>query len=204
MAVETKRGFQVYWAAKDARPEHWNAIVADRLVPFYCADPNARDMARILRVPGFYHLKDPASPFLVQKVWEWQVSYSELQMALFYPSAREEQEGIAKHDEAKRFAPVSGSFWDRVWHLDCEAALSRLSGSPVVGGETYSFKPNASGTKNILVDGAGTSCWIDRNGRIGSLDKGGPTVFQWLNWFHKNPRQVIQIIKEVFPECQPE
>src|SRR3954454_14282930 len=52
MVIETKRGYQVYWAAKGAKPEHWNAIVAARLVPYYGADTRARDLARILRMPG--------------------------------------------------------------------------------------------------------------------------------------------------------
>lgn len=202
MIVETKRGYQAYWAAAEAKPEHWNAIVLDRLVPFYGADPNARDLARILRVPGFLHLKDPQNPFLVEKVWEYPARYTELQMALYYPSTRQERDARTEHETEQRRTPVQGSFWDRVWHLHCEEALSRLSGHPYVSGEIYSFRPNASGTKNILVNGRGTSCWIDREGRIGSLSKGGPTIFQWLNWFHKNPRKVVEMIQEVFPECK--
>jgi hypothetical protein len=201
LVVETKRGFQAYWAAKDAKKEHWNAIVLERLVPFYGADRNARDLARILRKPGFLHLKDPTAPFMVRKVWEWEVSYSEVQMATFYPSEFSARKAEEQHSQIRREAPVKGSFWDMVWHIDCEDALMRLSGSSHVGGETYSFSPNATGTKNIYVNGKGSSCWIDRDRRIGSLDHGGPTIYQWLIWFHKNPKQVIEIIKEVFPEC---
>jgi hypothetical protein len=203
MVIETKRGFQAYWAAKDATKEHWNAIVLQRLVPFYGADRNARDLARILRKPGFFHLKDPANRFLVQKVWEWPVSYTELQMATFYPCEAEKENALKSHDQLKRETPVAGSFWDRVWNLDCEEALIRLSGHAYVGGEIYSFRRNATGTKNILVNGNGSSCWIDREGRIGSLDSGGPSIYQWLNWFHKNPQKVVEMIQEVFPQCRP-
>lgn len=205
MVIETKRGYQVYWAAKDAKAEHYKAIVADRLVPFYGADPKARDLARILRKPGFLHLKNPQEPFLVRKVWEYPVSYTELQMATFYPDASAHGDG-ARDEHANRAGRplhVAGSFWDRVAHLDCEEALSRLSGHPYVGGEVYEFKRNSSGTKNIYVNGKSTSCWIDTSGRIGSLDGGGPTIFQWLNWFHKNPQRVRAMIEEVFPECLP-
>lgn len=202
LVVETKRGYQAYWAAKDAKKEHWNAIVADRLVPYYGADTKARDLARILRKPGFYHLKNPANPFMVRKVWEWPVAYTELQLAMFYPAPKEKAKAQIEHEQVKRTMPVAGSFWDRVWHLDCEEALTRLSGHAYVSGETYSFKRNATGTKNIFVNGKSTSCWIDRDGRIGSLDHGGPSVFNWLNWFHKNPKNVVQMIKEVFSECR--
>ena len=200
MVIETLRGYHAYWAAKDAKKENWNAIVTDRLVPFYGADPKARDLARILRRPGFYHLKDPAHPFLVKKVWEWPVSYTEFQMATFYPCQSKAKQAKQEHEELKRTNPTTDSFWDRVWHLDCEFALEQLSGHAFVGGETYSFKHNASGTKNILANGKSTSCWIDRDGRIGSLDKGGPTIYHWLNWFHKNPKRVVEMIKEVFPD----
>jgi len=203
MVIETKRGYQAYWAAKDAKPEHWNAIVLDRLVPFYDADPKARDLTRILRVPGYLHQKDPANPFLVRKVWEYPVRYTEMQMAGFYPSTRKpELDAKRAHAEVRKQTPVAGSFWDRVWHLDCEEALSRLSGHVYVGGEVYSFRRNTSGTKNIFVNDQGTSCWIDRNGRIGSLDSGGPTIFQWLKWFHKDGKRVVTMIQEVFPECR--
>lgn len=201
--VETKRGFQPAWAAKDAKPEHWNAIVADRLVPYYGADVRARDLARILRMPGFYHLKDPNDPFLVRKVWEWPVAYSELEMLQFYPDASPKPKADQLQAKARRAVPQNGPFWERVWNLDCEEALTRLSGHPYVGSETYSFHRNASGTKNIYVNGKSTSCWIDKDQRIGSLDGGGPTVYQWLNYFHKNPRRVVEMIKEVFPECLP-
>lgn len=200
MVIETKRGYQAYWAAADGKPEHWNAIVLDRLVPFYGADKNARDLARILRVPGYLHLKNPADPFLVQKLWEYPVKYTEMQMAAYYPCVRLTHEPESAKEP--RTTPAAGSFWDRVWHLNCEEALSRLSGHAFVSGETYAFSPNASGTKNILVDGKSTSCWIDRDGRIGSFSRGGPTIFQWLNWFHKNPARVVEMIQEVFPECK--
>jgi len=201
LVVETKRGYHGYWAAKDATKEHWDEIVSDRLVPFYNADPRARDLARILRKPGFNHMKDPANPFMIKTVWEWPVAYTELQMATFYPSiANNKQSGL--FEQVRREIPLAGSFWDRVNHLDCEEALTRLSGHPFVGGEIYEFKRNNSGTKNIFTNGKSTSTWIDRDGRIGSLDGGGPSIFQWLNWFHKNPPKVIEMIKEVFPECR--
>jgi hypothetical protein len=200
MVVETRRGYQVYWAAKDAKPEHWNEIVLKRLVPFYHADPKARDLARILRRPGFYHLKDPKNPFLVRKVWEWKVAYTELQMAMHYSPIEDiESKGRISNQPQNHLA---GNMWERIANLNCEEALQRISGHPFVNGETYSFRSNSSGTKNIFVNGKSTSCWIDRNDRIGSLDGGGPTIYQWLNWFHKNPRMVVDFIKEVFPECQ--
>lgn len=203
MIIETKSGFHVYWKAKDAIAAHWNAIMLDRLVPFYGADKNARDLARILRTPGFYHQKDPANPFLIRELKPIslrRVSYTERQMARFYPShALPETPELT---QIKREVPKGGTFWDRVFSMDCEYALSILSGHDFVSGETYTFRRNNSGTKNILVNGKSTSCWIDANGRIGSLSGGGPSIYQWLMWFHKNPKKVAGMLATAFPELE--
>lgn len=200
LIVETKRGYQAYWNAKDAKPEHWNAIVLERLVPFFGSDANARDLARILREPGFLHLKDPADPFMVRTVHECKASYTEQQLAThFKPVPKLEPKQV--HEQAKREAKFNDSddFWDQVYNLDCEEALSRLSGHPAVGGEQYTFRRMANGNKNIYVDGKGTSCWVDKCGHIGSLSGGGPTIAQWLRWFKHDYAEAAKIIKQLFP-----
>ena len=39
-------------------------LLQDILVRDYGSDPNARDIARVLRLPGYYHNKNPSEPFL--------------------------------------------------------------------------------------------------------------------------------------------
>lgn len=199
LVVETKRGYQAYWNAKDAKPERWNAIVLDRLVPFFGADKNARDIARILRVPGYYHLKDPADPFLVKTVHTCQVAYTEQQVAERFPATAKAEKDRKEHDRVKREFAFKGSddFWDRVYNLDCEEALTRLG--PRLG-QSYDFRRNRNGKSNILVDGKGTSCFIDAAGRIGSLSGGGPTVYQWICWLGHSPKAAVDMIKQAFPE----
>lgn len=201
LVVETKRGYQAYWGAKDGKAEHWNAIVLDRLVQFFGADKNARDLARVLRVPGYLHMKNPAEPFRCELVWQHRVLYTEMQMAQRFPAPEQEEQNKATHAAVKREVRFAGSddFWDRVYNLDCEEGLARLSGKI---GESYSFRQNANGNKNILVDGKGTSCWIDKQGRIGSLSKGGPTLYQWLRWLNYQPREAVELIKFAFPEIE--
>lgn len=200
LVVETKRGFQVYWKAVDARPEHWNSLVLDRLVAFYGADKNARDMARVLRVPGFYHLKDPTNPFLVQKILSTRASYREADIARFYPdTGKEKREAYTKqHKEILRGS--SQEFWAAVYNMDCVAALERISGTHAMGGECVEFKPTTNGNLNIYIDNKGTSCWIDSSQRIGSLDGGGPTIWNWINWYHRDHKKTAQIMREFFKE----
>lgn len=199
--VETKRGYQAYWRAKDGRPEHWNAIMVERLVPYFGADKNARDLARILRVPGFLHLKDPADPFLVREVHRWAVSYREAELIAALPpppeTVQREQHQAAKPRE---LGAHGDDLWERVYNLDCLEGLRRLSGHGAVGGEEFTFHRTARGTHNIVVDGKGTSCWVDANGRIGSLSNGGPTLFQWLKWYRNSNAECVRVLKALFPE----
>lgn len=217
MIVETKRGYQAYWRAADGKPEHWNAIVLERLVPFFGADKNARDLCRILRVPGYLHLKDPSSPFRVRTVYRWDVSYTERELAeafAWVPNRAEHDRQLtdaqrvaerAAHEAARQAAIAMGeipteTLWEAVWNLDCEEGLRRLSGHWAVGGEQYKFIRTGRGNLNIYVNGKSSSCFIDGDKRIGSLSGGGPTLAQWLRWFRHDWKAVVAILKEIFPQ----
>ena len=67
IVVETSPGkFHRYWlthGGKDALAEF--KAVMTTMVKQYGSDPNARDLARVLRLPGFFHQKDPQNPFMV-------------------------------------------------------------------------------------------------------------------------------------------
>lgn len=210
MIVETKRGFQAYWCARDGQAEHWNAIVLERLVAHYGADRNARDLCRILRVPGFWHLKDPNDPFLVRTVWQHDVSYQERQMAAAFPwrcatadrvaeVRAEAQKAARANPSASGGIPVGKEFWQEVANLDCREALERFSGSGYVNGERFTFRRVSSGNLNIFCDGRGTSCWVDAEGKIGSLDKGGPFISHWLHWYGNGWPTVARALKEAYP-----
>jgi hypothetical protein len=216
LIIETKRGYQAWWIAKDGKPEHWNAIVLERLVPFFGSDKNARDVCRILRVPGFLHLKDPADPFRVRTAWKHEVGYTERQIAEAFAWVPDIKAQRAVHEEQRREAErqireqsrqnaiaagltPTESLWEAIYALDAEEALARLSGHWAVGGETYTFHPTARGRLNIYVNGKSSPCFIDEHKRIGSPSGGGPTVAQWLRWFKHPWPTVINVIKEAFP-----
>jgi hypothetical protein len=204
--VETKNGYHVYFYAEDGvRPQYYRALV-DRMVAFFKGDRNATDVARVLRVPGFYHLKDPADPFLVRHVHgpDKDVVYSERQMWNAFPASWEEKKKRLMHNRSRSQAPgTADDFWEAVYNLDCIDALEKLSGTGYVGGERFSFRSVGGGRRhNIIVDGKGTSCWIDEDGRIGSKDKGGPTVVQWLHWYGTPIRECVRIVKEMYPELE--
>lgn len=197
--VETKAGHHVYFRAAEGTQERYRQITT-RLVEFFGADPNARDLARVLRVPGYLHLKDPTDPFLVKHVWgPYPATYTEREMIACFPPSREELEPRAPKPTQPLDVRGSG-FWDRVFDLDCGEALLRLSGHRAVNGETYKLRPMSNGNRNVLVNGKSTSCWVDRNGRIGSHSRGGPSILRWLQWFNLSTAEAAEVIKEVFPE----
>lgn len=205
LIVETKRGYQAYWFALDGKADHWNAIMVERLVPHFGADENARDLARILRAPGFLHLKDPSDPFMCEVRHKRRVFYSERQMAdafTWVPSKalRDEAHAAAKREHRATTNTDAGEdFWDAVYALDCRDALERLNAAGIVT-EPYTFKrAGRNGNWNILVGGNSTSCWIDSGGHIGSSKKGGPTPYQWLRWFGMSPRDCVDALKKIYP-----
>lgn len=217
LIVETKRGYQAYWCAIDGKAEHWNAIVLERLVPHFGSDANARDLCRILRVPGFLHLKDPTQPFRVRAVWKRMAAYREHDMRdafRWIPNRAEHQRHLADAQRAaerearermRQAAIAAGqipteTLWEAIWNLDCEEGLRRLSGHWSVSGEQYTFRPTARGNLNIYVDGKSSSCFIDANKKIGSLDGGGPTLVQWLRWFKHPWKTVLEVLKEIYPQ----
>jgi hypothetical protein len=199
LVVESKRGYHVYFFSKEATKENYANIVGDRLAPFYGAD-SLKDYARVYRVPGFFHQKDPNDPFMIEKVWEYDVSYTEDQMRFWYKDAHAEDRTEMEKILTSEVGESTGDFWRDVYNMDQMEALSVLSGSDFVCGEVYDFKRGSSGKYSLLVNGKSVNCWIDKNRKIGSHSKGGPSVAQWLKWYGKEYKQVYRELKKAFPQ----
>ena len=90
MIVETSPGkAQYYWLVDDdMSPDQFKGIVA-RLVKDYGADANAKDLARVLRVPGFMHTKGEPTP-----------------VKLIFPKPDEPVTRYATHRLLKAFPPL--------------------------------------------------------------------------------------------------
>lgn len=90
IVTETKRGLHFYWLAAPATPldscERVNRAIARSIDG---GDTGACDASRVLRVPGFFHLKDPADPFFVRLVEVAQTGrrYSVSEMLAAFPEA---------------------------------------------------------------------------------------------------------------------
>lgn len=96
LVVESKNGYHAYWILSvdnwisvSENPEEiaykYRDFLQERFVPRFKADKNACDVSRVLRMPGFYHLKDPDSPFMVREVFNTKRLYSINQVENAFP-----------------------------------------------------------------------------------------------------------------------
>lgn len=189
--VETKNGYHVYFGAREATSVHYREI-EDGLVAYFDGDKRARDATRLLRVPGFYHWKDHASPFMVQEVSHCQVSYPEKAMLHYFkiPPAPVKRPPAIYLD-----VPTEGSLPDKLNKLDNVKALIQLSGKACVRHEVFTFQQVSRGRLNILANDKTTPCFIDEHGKIG---QGGPSIWQWLKWYGHSDSEIARIISEEF------
>lgn len=204
--VESKNGYHIYFSAIEATLDTYREI-QEGLIHHFKADPRAKDVTRVLREPGFLHWKDANDPFLVREIFKYDVAYREKDMLYFFPFKKKEPDyikefipGGSEPNTHLPFARTSGAnnltqFLDG---LDNEIALLKLSGTAYVNGEYYTFKEVSRRRKNILVNGKPTSCFIDENKRIGATP-GGPNVFTWLRYFNHSDKEIIKILKEIYP-----
>ena len=71
ITVESSPGkYHRYILVEDAPLDEVEAV-QQRLVDDFGSDPNAKDISRVLRLPGFDHMKNPASPTVCAfwRVW---------------------------------------------------------------------------------------------------------------------------------------
>ena len=78
--IETKNGFHVYWMLEapvylaNLNPQQQEELrlqyrqVEEAILTRFDGDPGAKDAARVLRVPGTLHQKNPKDPFMVKIV----------------------------------------------------------------------------------------------------------------------------------------
>jgi hypothetical protein len=201
LVIESARGYHVYFDAIDATKENYNKILT-ALCEKLGADQGAKGVNRILRCPFYYHWKDEKNPFAVRIEDENSVAYTEKEMLRFL--AREEKKPSRFELKAKEFRKTKSSgqddFFTRVDQINCEIGLQRLSGTEAVNFESYRFKQVNGGKIAVFVNDKSANVWIDAKGRIGSCDKGGPSIYSWLKWFGHSHLRIKEILETTFPE----
>ena len=193
LIIETKNSYHTYFFAKSASIDSFEDVQR-RLIHFYKSDPKIKDPVRLMRAPGFKHMKNPAEPFDCKIIWHRpEISYTTKVMRYYYKA----EEVVTKPTEkVQSVTQEESDFFELLYNMDHRVVLEHFSGTHWVGGERYLFKELRSGKTNILVNGKTTHCFIDEAGRIGACG-GGPTIWQWLKWFNHDGATIRKAIKEV-------
>lgn len=208
LIIESNKSYHMYRFAKDGTIENWTKVCR-WIRNFFNGDPAiASDISRVLRVPGYYHMKDSANPFMCDIV-DWNGEYyTEEDMLKAFPDtetlAEKEARAIKKEQQLKQ-AIWNDDTWDRIRAMDSKAMLEKISGTSLVGGDIISFRHNSNGTQQIFCNGKSTGCWIDTKWKIWSTDKGGPNWTNWIAWYGwVDRKEIYRWIKEEFPFVLPE
>ncbi|MEH2183052.1 DEAD/DEAH box helicase family protein [Nostoc sp.] len=64
--VQSKNGKHIYWFLNPGQDIKLFTPYQSMLAEMTGGDPVIKDLPRVLRLPGFYHMKDPSSPFMVE------------------------------------------------------------------------------------------------------------------------------------------
>lgn len=204
LIIKTKNGFHVYWHLSSPidcsnDPMYWSdwyrEFLDKRILLKFNADPNAKDVSRLLRAPDFKYWKDGIGDFTVKIIYERFETYTLNQICNAFPERVERN--IYCNDSKNKLS--GNKFWDKANSIDVIDGLKKLSGRSCVNGETYDFKKTNQGYR-ILINGKPHSPWIDNNGDIGSTEEGGPRIPNWLYYFHRDWGMVAKIMKEIWPE----
>ena len=208
LIIESNKSFHMYRFAKDGAIENWTKVCR-WLRNFFWGDPAiASDISRVLRVPGYYHMKDAQHPFMCDIAdWNWEY-YTEEEMLKAFPDtetlADKEARAIKKEQQLKQ-AIWNDDTWDRIRAMDSKAMLEKISGTSLVNGDIITFRRNSNGTEQIFCNWKSTGCWIDKVGKIWSTDKGGPNWTNWIAWYGwVDWKEIYKWIKEEFPFVLPE
>ncbi|OME76913.1 hypothetical protein BK120_27620 [Paenibacillus sp. FSL A5-0031] len=65
MIIETKNGYHIYWVLQSGSVNKFVPI-QKALAKKFSSDPMITNLSRVMRIPGFYHMKNPKNPFMVK------------------------------------------------------------------------------------------------------------------------------------------
>lgn len=189
--IETKNGLQPLWLVR-TEAEIGEALALFRramraLLLRFGGDPGAKDPTRLLRLPGYLHLKDPADPFRCDLVWnELAAPPHDLRAVI---DAYEVPE--APQDRPVQIVPPPvESLYDG---LDVGTVVVRAAAE---AGIAVTFRRNPDGSRQIVEDGEVTSGFVSARGNFcysssGNDRRGGPVqlVRYYLKLSHRDARR---------------
>ena len=86
ITVRTRKGWHHYWVLVPGEALSTFTPAQAALAEHFGTDPAVKDLARVMRLPGFFHQKDPANPVLVQLVRAGSERYRIADVLKAYPA----------------------------------------------------------------------------------------------------------------------
>jgi hypothetical protein len=170
LITETKHGLQPLWRVMPlAVPEGLRLfrVAIEGLLHRFGGDLAARDPVRVLRLPGFLHLKNPSEPFPCRLLWnDLEREPTDLRSII---------EGFGVPATPHRPVPLPprshDPFAPDIGEVVCAAARE--------AGITVTLRRNRNGSRQIIEDGEVTSGFVSGRGNFcysasGKGRKGGP------------------------------
>lgn len=196
--VESRAGYHVYYAISGSLDiETWKRI-ENRLVELMGADANARDVPRLLRVPGYDNHK-AKPPFRVTLIEANNAccTAEEMIAALGVPAKASR---VRTPSSSPRIVQVGEAALEALNGCDHQILFERLSGDSVVRGEQYEFVLQPNGNRNLRVNGKSTSFFLNAEGNLRSGHSSCNNIFAWLTWFGHTSDEIVQILRERFAD----
>lgn len=223
LVVETKHWHHLYWFIQ-WNDGHWLPPTADNTEQWKRICRGIRnyfnwdrqicsDISRVLRVPGFFHLKDVDDPFLCEIVDWCEKYYTPEEMLNGYPNTETETERSLREIEYENVFKkqlTNDGARDRIREMDSREMLEKLSWSREFYWEIITFHPNWNWTTQIWCNWKSTGCRLDRQWKIWSHDGAWPNRTNWLQWYSKNywiridRKEIYAWVKKEFPWVIPE
>lgn len=192
--VESKKSLHIYYLSDGATKENFKTIQLG-LCAYYHGDTAMSDIARVMRMPGYYHMKDPNDPFLVSVVLENEQRFCEARMIEMFPYV-----APVVQQNVYELPPIDSEeyFWEIIRRADNKMILEQLSGNVLCNSEVFSFRPRSGGGWYIDVNGKPANAWIDSKGLIGSGSRAGPTWVEWLRYYGVSYSQIARWVKHTY------
>lgn len=208
LCVESWHWYHLYYfCAEDITSEQFHKYNRWLCNYFHWDEKIPEDDARVLRIPWYYHMKDPQNPFLVSVICWTNKKYTLEEMAEAFPNTmtkkeKKDLEMKIENNEMKAKKECENDwFWWDVCNLNAKDMLEYLSWSSLVWWDNITFHSNWNNEYQIYCNWKSTSCRIDANWYIGSSDWWGPTWIRRLAWYWPiNRKEVYKIVEKTHPE----
>lgn len=115
MIIESKNGYHCYWQVEDKCAVEDFKCIERGLVQKLGGDIHCTDPVRLLRVPYFYHQKDPNDKFYVNVVQRSEKQYTTDKMLYVYGVMQQPHKHIARPTSTSDF--LDESKWDRIFKI---------------------------------------------------------------------------------------